>query len=71
VTRSLEDYTSRKVKLPSGIYTFEYLHESRRHHEDYMDASILAAFERKNGFDGKSSICSSALTSFYAGQCCS
>jgi hypothetical protein len=71
VTRSLEDYTSRKIRLPSGIYTHNYVSEGKHHHEDLKDARVMSAFEHKNGFDGHAPICSSALQAFYAGHCCS
>jgi hypothetical protein len=71
VTRSLEDYTSRKVRLPSGIYTHSYVSQSKAHHEDLKDARVMSAFEHKNGFDGNSAVCSSAQKAYYAGKCCS
>lgn len=71
VTRSLEDYTSRKVHLASGIYTHSYVKQSKQHHQDVKDKRVMYAFEHKNGFDGTSPVCSSALKSFYAGKCCS
>ena len=71
VTRSLEDYTSRKIRLPSGIYTHNYVSEGRQHHQDLKDSHVMTAFEHKNGFDGRAPVCSSAPQAFYAGKCCS
>jgi hypothetical protein len=71
VTRSIEDYTSRKIKLPSGMYTHNYVRYGKRSHSDLTDRDVMASFERTNGFDGSSPICSSVLKSFYVGQCCS
>lgn len=70
VTRSLEDYTKRKVKLPSGIYTYNYVKKSKQSHTDVADASTFRDFEHDNGFDGEHDVCGSAVVAGYADRCC-
>lgn len=61
VTRSLEDYTSRKINLPSGIFTAKYVQQyGKKQHLDLRDGSVMADFEHANEFDGTSAVCSSA-----------
>lgn len=71
VTRSLDDYTSRKIKLPSGIYTHNYVRYGKQAHQDLQDAAVMAKFEHANHFDGEAPICESAAQHAYASQCCS
>lgn len=72
VTRSLEDYTSRKINLPSGIFTAKYVQQyGKKQHLDLRDGSVMADFEHANEFDGTSAVCSSAQKAYYAGHCCS
>ena len=71
VTRSLEDYTTRKVKLPSGIYTHNYVRMSKKSDVSMADKDVMAKYEHANGFDGTAPICSSVPKNFYVGQCCS
>jgi hypothetical protein len=70
VTRSLEDYTTRKIKLPSGIYTYNYVQYGKQARQNLGDASVLARFEHENGFDGTSPVCNSAAERGYAERCC-
>ena len=71
VTRSLEDYTSRKIRLPSGIYTHNYVRMSKKSAVSMADKDVMAKYEHANGFDGTAPICSSVPKNFYVGQCCS
>lgn len=69
-TRSLEDYTSRKILLPGGVYAHDYTALGKRTHQNVRSEAVLAAFEHSNGFDGTSPICESAVQSGYAEHCC-
>ena len=70
VTRSLEDYTTRKIALPSGIYTHNYVRWGQQSKQDVKDKDVMAEFERANGFDGTAPVCRSARNSHYVGRCC-
>jgi hypothetical protein len=69
-TRSLEDYTSRKILLPGGVYAHEYMQYGRKFKKDVKDEQVMAAFEHQNGFDGTAPICESAAHAGYAEHCC-
>lgn len=71
VTRSLDDYTSRKINLPSGIFTNKYVQQyGKQKHLNLRDGSVMADFEKANDFDGTAAVCSSAQRARYAGHCC-
>ena len=71
VTRSLEDYTSRKIALPSGIYTHNYVQYGKTAHVDIRDKDVMARFEKANNFDGTAPVCRSARQQGYVKRCCS
>lgn len=71
VTRSLEDYTSRKIALPSGIYTYNYVQYGQAHDRNLDDRAMMAHFEHSYGFDGNAPVCRSVRDSFYVARCCS
>jgi hypothetical protein len=70
VTRSLEDYTTRKISLPSGLYTHSYVQYGRAAHVDITQATVLARFEKVNGFDGAAAVCRSVRDAGYVRRCC-
>lgn len=71
VTRSLEDYTSRKINMVSGKYKARYVqHYGKERHLDLNDPAVMAEFEHGNDFDGIDPVCSSAQTAQYATRCC-
>lgn len=71
VTRSLEDYTSRKISLKSGMYKEQYVKQyGKKQNLDLSDPIVMAEFEQANDFDGTAPICSSAQTAQYVSQCC-
>ena len=66
VTRSLQEYVTRKSKLPSGLYTHTFVTDHRHSHTNLMDLEAFAAFERSFKFDEEHPICSSVVEAKYA-----
>lgn len=72
VTRSFDDYISRKLSRPSGIYahTFKRLSRSKSAAQ-LTNETLFDEFEEEQRFNGLDSVCSSIVRNNYAERCCS
>jgi hypothetical protein len=71
VTRSFDDYSSRKLSRPSGIYAYSFNRLSKAKAAANMsDEDLFDKFELDQGFNGVAPVCSSMIRHQYAERCC-
>jgi hypothetical protein len=68
VTRSLQDYTEKKLKAVTGSQSTAYLIFCEKHMRSPEDPEMLRMYENLAGFDGKAPVCASAIG--YHSNCC-
>lgn len=72
VTRSFDDYISRKISRPSGIYAHTFKRLSRSKAAGQMtNETLFDEFEQEQRFNGVEPVCSSMVRNNYAERCCS
>lgn len=71
VTRSFDDYISRKLPRPSGVYahTFNRLSRSKAAAK-LSNETLFDQFEEQQHFNGQDAVCSSMVRENYAERCC-
>lgn len=67
VTRSFDDYISRKLPRPSGIYAHTFNRMSRSKSASKMsNETLFDRFEEEQHFNGQDPVCSSLINHKYA-----
>lgn len=71
VTRSFDDYISRKLPRPSGVYAHTFNRMSRSKAAAKMsNETLFDEFEEEQHFNGQDPVCSSIVRNRYAERCC-